>query len=608
MKKSVFVAAAAAMCMSVTSFAAYSFTDISAPQYNWCAPYIEEMYKAGFVNGYEDNTYRPDNQVTKLEGIALFARAMGSNNKVNDEILELAHQQYDSAVSSCSLPWGEDEVVYMMYKGALTAADLTTYLKDTTKNKPLTRGEAAVIITKAMGGEISATSSSGVSLDYTDANKIPTNILQYVKFVSDAGIMNGMDDGSFSADGTVTRAQIATMLSRTVEKCDFAFYDARVTEVDSDNNTVTLSIPDEGEQSYELSSDTTLYIRGEHAKLADIPENVRAVVQFSGDEIKSIDAMSSESDQEIVAVYSGYTTSNNQMKIKVTKDGESTTTTYTCIEDVPITYAGSPATIKSFKSGDTVTLEISDGLVTSISGGEKSVSITGATISDIEITNTDVKITISSANKEYDGKTYTVSSDVRVTKNGADSDMASVYEGDKVDLTLEYGVVKKVSAKSSISTVSGTLTKLTIANQPEITIMVDGKEKTYQIPHDCIVLVNEEEATLYDFRVGDSLVLTVESQAVTKIKCSTSIVSTSGRVTGTVTAVNTSYGFISVTTEESTVPVTVFCKENSSKFIDEKGNTVKMSSIKIGDTVECRGETSNGAFVATLILVTPTGN
>lgn len=605
MKKSVLIAAAAAVCMSSSAFAAYSFTDISAQQYNWCAPYIEEMYKAGYVNGYEDNTYRPDNQVTKLEGIALFARAMGSNDKVNDDLLELAHLQYDSAVSSCSLPWGEDEVVYMMYKGALTAADLTTYLKDTTKNKPLTRGEAAVIITKAMGGEVSATSSAGVSLDYTDANKIPTNILQYVKYVSDMGIMNGMDDGSFSASGTVTRAQIATILSRTVEKCDYSFYDARITKVDADNNTVTLNIEDKGEKEYELSDNTTLYIRGEHTKLSDIPENIRAVVQFSGDEVKSIDAMSSVSDQQIVAVYSGFITSNGETKIKVTEEGSSTIKTYTCIEDVPITYGGSPATIKSFKSGDTVTLELSDGLVTSISGGEKSLTITGATISDIEITDSDLMITISSANKEYDGKTYTVSPDVRVTKNGAESDMASVYEGDKVDLTVEYGVVKKISAKASIDTVSGTLTKLVIANQPEITIMVDGKEKTYQIPQDCDVLVNEKEATLYDFRVGDNLVLTVQSQAVTKIKCSTSIVTTSGKVIGTVAAVNSSYGFISVATEDSSVPITVFCRENSSKIIDEKGNTVKMSSIDVGDTIECRGATTNGAFVATLVLVTP---
>lgn len=605
-----FAAVITALC-AVTSVHAdtYSFTDISASQYSWCAPYIEDMYKAGYVNGYEDNTYRPDNQVTKLEGIALFARAMGSSDAVNSGILEIAHSQYDSALSTCSLSWGEDELAYMMYKGALTAADLTTYISGTTKNEPMTRGEAAVIITKAMGGEVSATSSSGVSLSYTDANKIPSNILQYVKYVSDAGIMNGMDDGSFSADGTVTRSQIAVMLSRAVEKCDYTFYQARINSIDTEASSITIEAAELGEHTYELTSDTKCYILGEVALLSDLPENVTAIVQYSGDTPVSIDAMSDVPDEQVVAIYSGYNTVAGVIQIKVKDTASSDVVkTYNCIENVPITYAGSPATIKSFKSGDTITLELAGGVVQAISGGEKSETVSNVTIEAIDIGDTDLSITISSANSEYDGKTYPVSSNVRVTKNNSDSDMSSIYVGDRVTLTIEYGEVVKVVATSSITTVSGTLTKLVIANQPEITVMVEGKERTYQIPQDCIVLINEEDGSLYDFRVGDSLVLTVESQAVTKIKCSTSVVSTSGRVNGVVTAVNTSYGFISVMSEDTDVPITVFCSATKTTFIDEKGSSVKMNDISIGDTIECRGETSNGAFVASLIIVTPTSD
>ena len=605
-----FAAAITALCAASTGYAdTYSFTDISADQYSWCAPYIEDMYKAGYVNGYEDNTYRPDNQVTKLEGIALFARAMGSSDPVNETVLELAHDQYDSALSTCSLSWGDDELAYMMYKGALTAADLTTYISGTTKNEPLTRGEAAVIITKAMGGEVSDTSSDGVSLSYNDAGKIPVNILQYVKYVSDEGIMNGMDDGSFSADGTVTRSQIAVMLSRAVEKCDYSFYKARINAIDEEEATITLDITDIGEKTYDVTDTTDCYIRGAIASISDMPENVTAVVQFSGDNPVSIDAMSEVPDEQIVAIYSGYNTVGSIIQIKVKeKTSSDTVTAYNCIADVPITYAGSPATIKSFKSGDTVTLEIADGVVQAISGGEKSETISNATITDMEIGDTDLNITISSADSNYDGKTYPVSSDVRVQKNNKDADMSEIYVGDKVTLTVEYGTVVKVTATSSVTTVSGTLTELTISNQPSITLSVDGKEKTYQIPQDCTVLINEEEGSLYDFRVGDSLVLTVESQAVTKIKCSTSVVSTSGRVNGVVSAVNSSYGFISVTSEDSTIPITVFCSNTKTTFIDEKGGTVKMNDISVGDTIECRGATSNGAFVATLIIVTPTSN
>ena len=92
---------------------------------------------------------------------------------------------------------------------------------------------------------------------------------------------------------------------------------------------------------------------------------------------------------------------------------------------------------------------------------------------------------------------------------------------------------------------------------------------------------------------------------MTRIRCSTSTITTTGRVYGTVTAVNTSYGFISVMSEDSDIPVTIFCRDNSTTFIDEEGSSLKMNTINTGDIVECRGATTNGAFVATLVIVTP---
>lgn len=597
---------AAGVCLSATALAdTYSFTDISASQYSWCAPQIEEMYKAGYVNGYEDNTYRPDNQVTKLEGIALFSRVMGSNDSANSQLLDIAHEQYDSSIVQSSLSWGQDEIVFMMYKGALTNADLVTYINGTAKNQAMTRGEAAVIITKAMGGNVSSSSDTS-SLDYTDVKEIPSNILPYVKYVSDEGIMNGMDDGSFDTNGTVTRSQIAVMLARVVEKCDYSFENIRVSAVDTDAQTITILNANSDEQTYEGEDIPKLYIRGDAAQLEDIPNNVAAVGQYSGDTLISLDALSSEPDEEVTGVYTGYSMVGNIMQIKVRVGNSQNAGTYTCIENVPITYQDQPATIRSFSNGDTVTLELSGGVVQAIRGEEKAIEISNATVSDLSIDGSDLVMTIESGNEDYDGKSYPVSSNVRVTKNGKDDDMSSIYVGDKVTLTLEYGVITKVTATSSVSTVSGTLKSLTISSEPSITITVDGKDKTYVIPPECVITINEKDGEIYDFRVGDSLVLTVESQTVTKIKCSTSIVSTSGKVYGTVNAVNTSYGFISVTTEDSDIPITIFCRDNSTTFINEKGSSLKMSSIEIGDTVECRGATTNGAFVASLVIVTPT--
>ena len=129
----------AAVCAAMTAvacvpaFAAntkYSFNDISDSQYSWCAAQIQKMYEEGYITGYEDNTYRPDNEVTRQECLSLFARAMGSSSKLNAEILKLAKEQYGETVDSYGLKWGQDDIAYLMYRGALKKTDLDTYLKD----------------------------------------------------------------------------------------------------------------------------------------------------------------------------------------------------------------------------------------------------------------------------------------------------------------------------------------------------------------------------------------------------------------------------------------------------------------------------------------------
>lgn len=607
MKKRILPAILAVTCMCTASpvFADYNFNDIAEEQYAWCADQIEAMYKAGYINGYEDGSYKPDNQVTKLECISLFARAMGSNDAQNDEILELAHSQYDSALKSSSLVWGDDELAYMMYKGALTVADLTTYINGDAKDKPMTRGEAAVIITKAMGGVDKATSESAVSLHYKDAREIPTNILQYVKFVTDEGIMNGIDD-AFCADGTVTRSQIAVMLNRVTDKCDYSFKKARINGVDTENSKITYAINGKDETEFTYTSDTDFYIRGDKVQVNSIPENVAAVIQFSGDEIVAIDAMSDQGDKEISAIFTGYNASSTSMLIRVKLSENATTVnTYPCDVNVPITVNGSPATIKSLKNGDTIMLSMSGGKVTAISTVEKTTEIASATISDISYDGEVTYITISSAEAAYDGKKYPVGNSVRVTKNGNDAQLSSLYAGDKISMTLKYGEIVSIKATALNNTIEGVITSITISEQSKITIKTGGEEKAYVVPAECDININGDNGDIYGLRVGDNITLTVQSGAIIKIKSVASITNTSGRVSGVVTAVNKSYNFVSVRTESSPEPVNVFTNTKTN-FVLQKGTSSNsgLNGIAVGDTVECYVTPSNGAYVADLIVIT----
>ena len=598
--------AAAAVAFAVAApavlAAPVNFTDMVSEQYAWAADAVKDMAAAGYINGYDDGTYRPDNQVTRQECLSLFARVMGSNADENKSILAIAHELYDDVLAPYSITWGSDEIVYLLYKGVLKETDLVTYLKNDEKSKPMSRYEAAIIITKAMGGEKKAQQDKNAQLTYTDSLLIPVSAVGYVKYASDQGILKGMDDGSFSPATPVTRAQIAVMLSRVVDKCDYSFEIAKLRSVNTNSRSVTAKDKDGKSNEYPYFEETVMHAEGELYEPDKMIEGVNAVFTFSKDKLIGIDAVTTTPDETIVGSYQGKANSSGKLYVKVTPKGESSPNTYECAADVSMMFDDSPATINSFTQGDTIEIELSDGKVESIKGTKKETKVTGATVTAVSI-NPELTVTISHADEEYDGMEYSVSDKVIVKKNNETSSMDKIYAGDRVTLTLEYGIITRIDATSTTVTKEGTIKQIVFSDRPTITVIMNGTEEEFEITRDCQIKVNSEEAELYDFRVGDKVTLTIESDAVKAIRATATATST-GNITGVITSINSSYGFINIDTGDGSGTVqTVFCSDNTTKFITTNGELKSMSKIKAGDTVQINGTVSNGAFVAKLVVI-----
>lgn len=579
-----------------------TFSDIDTENFAWAKPYIISMAGKGLISGYEDGTYRPDNDVTRLEAISLFARAMGSNDKANADILEIAHDRYDAIIKNYGLSWGQDEVAYMMYKGALKKTDLDTYLKDNEKNTPMARFEAAIIITKAMGGEEEALSDLGVVLNYVDAREVPSNAIQYVSYATEKGIMEGMGEGEFSPNTPVKRSQMAVMLSRTVDKADYTFSKVKVESVDTAARTVTVSDRGTNENTYPYTDETKFKSMGDDVQPASLGEGVDAVITLSADKLVSVETVSSLPDQTVVGKYVSYASTSGKTTVRITVDETGETESYEVSSDVSVTYDGSPATVRSFTKGDVVTLNLQNGKVVTMTGDNRTTTISGAVVEDIDITD-GVKITISHGDAAYNGKTYEVSSDVTVKKNDSTVGLDSIYKGDKVRLELQYNVVTKITATSTTKVVEGTIQSLTIASpQSKMSVKVKDEVIDYVVPSSVEITINGSEGSLYDFRVGDAVKITTNSDAITRI-VATSTQESAGSITGVVTAINSSYGFITVKPDGVETPTNVFCKDDKTTFIDVNGKTKKMKDIAVGQTVDARGTVSNGAFEAKLVII-----
>ncbi len=584
------------------AFAEKTFVDFSREDYDWAYDQVMNMVDQGYITGYEDNTFKPDNGVTRLEVLALFSRAMGALKEENADLLTDAVETYKDLLKGYDLPWGQKEISFLLYRGILTEDDLNTYLEDDLKNEPMPRYEAAIIITKAMGGK-KPSGSQAITLDFTDQEDIPVNALYYVKYVSDNGIMTGMEDGEFSPNTSVLRTQMAVMLNRVIDKTAYEFVTGKLQEIDLDGRILAYYDAEGNLQKNTYLDSVVMKTDGIETSPKNMIVGVEAIITLTDNKVAYVDTLSSIPDETVSGIFQSRTTRGDVTEITV-KDAETgAKSTHECSATVSVTYNGEPSTLTNFKLNDYIVLELENGVVERVSGETKTTTVALATVEEISLDP--FTMTISHANEEYDGATYPISDDVTVNKNSDSAQFSDILIGDKVTLTLTYGVITGVKATSSTKTQNGVIREIKISQSPTITVNAAGEDVTYAVGNDVQITVNGEKGTLYDFRVGDSVKLTLESQTVVKIS-STTAQSASGKLEGTITAVNSAYGFIKVThlnDDGYSVEETVYCKDTTTSIMDAAGKTKKLKDLKVGDIVNAHGTISNGAFTAKVIIV-----
>ncbi|MBQ9736922.1 MAG: S-layer homology domain-containing protein, partial [Clostridia bacterium] len=70
-----------AVVLLFSTVAAATFSDVeNDPTVAWAKPYITEMSEKGYIKGYEDGTFKPNNPISKTEALILLSRMIGVNN------------------------------------------------------------------------------------------------------------------------------------------------------------------------------------------------------------------------------------------------------------------------------------------------------------------------------------------------------------------------------------------------------------------------------------------------------------------------------------------------------------------------------------------------
>ncbi|PSL48591.1 S-layer family protein [Salsuginibacillus halophilus] len=178
--------------LTTTSASATTFTDIED---HWAADQIMEMSEAGYIQGYADQTFRPNAEISRAEASAMLSRAFELEGDI----------EAGSAFSDI-----DSEHPLIHYISAAVENEILRGYADNRfqPNAEITRAETAVMLERIAGFDPEETRS------FPDTNSHWA--VSSIENLAGNNIINGYSNNYYGPDDAVSRAEFSNMLSSTL--------------------------------------------------------------------------------------------------------------------------------------------------------------------------------------------------------------------------------------------------------------------------------------------------------------------------------------------------------------------------------------------------------
>ena len=164
-----------------------------------------------YIFGYNDGTFRPDNNMSRAEAAAIFARLIseqkGEKTSGKSNFNDVSKNE-----------WYSDYIGYLSKYGIIKGYADNTFRP----NDNVSRAEF-VAMTVRFNSLFNDVKKGSYTVKYTD---VATNYWAYsdVAYAKHAGWLNGYADGTFKGDNAITRAEVVTVVNRaTGRKADESY-------------------------------------------------------------------------------------------------------------------------------------------------------------------------------------------------------------------------------------------------------------------------------------------------------------------------------------------------------------------------------------------------
>jgi hypothetical protein len=174
---------------------------------HWSETYVVKAIELGFVSGYPDGTFKPDNAVTRAEFTKMAVDALGilgADAQLSDE---------SGAFGDIVGHWAEQ------YIKAATLAKVIMGVGDNTfaPDGLIERQDAVTILARWIASQNDALADAGYDAAFADADLIGDYAREAVEQLAKAGVISGKGNGLFAPTDTLTRAEAAKLLVALLE-------------------------------------------------------------------------------------------------------------------------------------------------------------------------------------------------------------------------------------------------------------------------------------------------------------------------------------------------------------------------------------------------------
>lgn len=173
-----------------------NFSDTAS---HWANEPIKYLADRGIINGMNDTTFAPNNNITRAEFITLLAKM---------DNIDINKHKAENFTDVASDAWFNPYVDWAAKNGITSGITADKFAP----NDNITREQMAVMIERFANYKNFSLNNNKEKIDFTDNSNISSYAASSVAKVQQAGIINGRPDGSFAPKANATRGESAQMI------------------------------------------------------------------------------------------------------------------------------------------------------------------------------------------------------------------------------------------------------------------------------------------------------------------------------------------------------------------------------------------------------------